>query len=271
MAFKRLAFIFLALAGLTAQPAAAQNHSGGGPGGMPAELASRDHPIPQATDFNLITAVDVSDSITRSDEFLQYSGLARGVVDPAFLGRLAEGTERRIGFVAITWSSGGAVNVIVPWTVIETRADAERVAAQFESAPRIDRSTFGRYRPLTSSVDRSSTGMTDIAEAIQSAVQMSLTAPYTARRSVINILSNGVDNNGQDPSTIRDQAISMGITINGIVFGDRDDLPDYFRQRVIGGPGAFLMTINQPADLPKVLEKKFWQDMIAALTEPSAG
>ncbi len=257
-------FVTALLAGF---PAAAQNLAGSGP----SALASREHPRPQATDFNLITAVDVSDSITRNDEWLQYNGLARGVVDPAFLGRIAEGTEQRIGFIAFTWSSGGEVNVIVPWTVIETRADAERVAAQFESAPRIDRSTYGRFRPLSSSVDRRGGGMTDIAEAIQSAVQLSLTSPFTARRSVINVLSNGVDNNGQDPSTIRDQAISMGITINGIVFGDRDDLPDYFRQRVIGGPGAFLMTINKPTDLPQVLEKKFWQDMIAALGEASAG
>lgn len=250
-------------AALAALPAAAQDAAG--------VLASRDHPVPQATDFNLITAVDVSDSITRNDEWLQYSGLARGVLDTHFLARVAEGNEQRIGFMAFTWSSGGAVDIIVPWTVIESRADAERVAAQFDSAPRIDRSTYGRYRPLSNNVDRTRAGMTDIAEAIQSAVQMSLAAPYRARRSVINILSNGVDNNGQDPTVIRDQAIGLGITINGIVFGDRDDLPDYFRQRVIGGPGAFLMTINKPADLPQVLEKKFWQDMIAALTEPAAG
>ena len=93
MALRALAIIFLALAGLTAQSAAAQS----GPDGGPSGLASRDHPVPQATDFNLITAVDVSDSITRNDEFLQYSGLARGVVNPAFLGRIAEGSEQRIG------------------------------------------------------------------------------------------------------------------------------------------------------------------------------
>lgn len=263
MLYRLLSIALFALALLAAGTAAAQD--------APASLTSRDHPLPQATDFNLITAVDVSDSITRHDEWLQYSGLARGVVDAHFLARIAEGSEQRIGFMAFTWSSGGAVDVIVPWTVIESRADAERVAAQFDAAPRIDRTTYGRYRPLSSSVDRSRAGMTDIAEAIQAAVQISLAAPYRARRSVINILSNGVDNNGQDPSVIRDQAIGLGITINGIVFGDRDDLPDYFRQRVIGGPGAFLMTIYKPDDLPQVLEKKFWQDMIAALAEPNAG
>jgi hypothetical protein len=261
MLFRALTVVIVFMGWLL--PAAAQDGSDA--------LASRDHPLPLQTDVNLITAIDVSDSITRHDEWLQYSGLARGVVDAEFLARIAEGAEQRIGFAAFTWSSGGQVAVVVPWTIIETRADAERVAAQFHAAPRIDRSAFGRYAPLTSSVDRSRGGMTDIGEAVESAVTLSLSAPFPARRSVVNILSNGVDNNGPAPDAVRDHAIRLGITINGIVFGDRDDLPDYFRDHVIGGPGAFLMTVNKPDDLPRALERKFWQDLIAALAEPAAG
>src|SRR3546814_5769445 len=103
MLFRLLTLFLFSLLSL---PAAAQDG--------PAALASRDHPLPLATDFNLITAVDVSDSITPDDEHLQYSGLARGVLDPQFLARIAEGAEQRIGFVAFTWSSGGQVGVIVP-------------------------------------------------------------------------------------------------------------------------------------------------------------
>jgi len=260
--------LITALTALAGLPAAAQERAAQP---APDSLASRDHPMPVATDFNLITAIDVSDSISRRDEWLEYEGLARGVLDAQFLARIAEGSQQRIGFVAFTWSSGGQVAIVVPWTVIANRADAERVAGQFDAAPRIDRSAFGRYRPLSSAVDRDRGGMTDIGEAVESAVRLSLTAPFSAQRSVVNILSNGVDNNGPSPDGMRDRAIRMGITINGIVFGDRDDLPDYFRQHVIGGPGAFLMTIQQPADLPKALEKKFFQDLIAALAEPAAG
>lgn len=260
MLFRALATFLLCMTWL---PAAAQDASGA--------LASRDHPLPLQTDVNLITAIDVSDSITRQDEWLQYSGLARGVVDREFLARIAEGHQRRIGFAAFTWSSGGQVAVVVPWTVIETRADAERVAAQLDAAPRIDRSAFGRYTPYSSSADSYRGGMTDVGEAVESAIGLSLSAPFAARRSVVNILSNGVDNSGPEPDAVRDQAIRLGITINGIVFGDRDDLPDYFRDHVIGGPGAFLITVEKPADLPRALERKFWQDLIAALPEPSAG
>jgi hypothetical protein len=264
MLTRLLTSVLFGLACLTALPAAAQ-HNGA------ATLASRDHPLPLATDFNLITAIDASDSVNRHDEALQYDGLARGVVDTQFLSRVAEGSERRIGFLAFTWSSGGRIEVVVPWTVIETRADAERVALQFGAAPRIDRTGFGRYAPLSSNTDRDRGGMTDIAEAIQSAMQLSLDAPFRAPRVVINILSDGVDNFGQNPTLARDLAVGMGFTINGVVFGDREDLPEYFRENVIGGPGAFLMTIRETVDMPEVLEKKFLQDLIASLPEPAAG
>lgn len=260
MLFRLLTFFLICF---TVSPAAAQD--------APSSLASRDHPPHVATDFNLITAVDVSASISQHEEWLQYRGLALGVLDPGFLARIAQGAEQRIGFVVFTWSSGGQVDVVVPWTVIATRADAERVAAQLNAAPRIDRSGFGRYGPASSAPTRPGGGMTDIGEAVQSATALGLGAPFAARRSVVNILSNGVHNDGAPPDAVRDQAIALGMTINGIVFGPRIDLPDYFRSHVIGGPGAFLMTVTQPSDLPQALQKKFWQDLIAALAEPAPG
>ncbi len=262
MLFRRLIPALFGLAFAAAAPATAQDLVG-------AALASREHPMPVATDINIITAIDVSDSITQQEERLQYGGLARGVVDPRFIARVAEGPKQRVGFVVFTWSSGGDVRIIVPWTVIENRADGARVAAQLDAAPRIDRRGFGMFRP--SSLDQGARGMTDIAEAVRSALEISMTAPFPAGRSVINVLSNGVDNNGQDPRVVRDQAIRLGVTINGVVFGNMPDLPDYFRRNIVGGPGAFLMTVQKPEDLPVVLEKKFWQDLIAGLPTPTAG
>lgn len=262
MLFKRLIPALFGLILAAAGPAAAQQAGVVG-------LASRAHPMAPATDLNIITAIDVSDSITRQDEWLQLSGLARGVVDPRFLARIAEGSEQRIGFLAFTWSSGGDVNIIVPWTVIRGHADGERVAALFDAAPRIDRRGYGMYKP--SSLDQGERGMTDIAEAVEAALNIATSAPYSARRSVINILSNGVDNDGQDPRVVRDRALRLGMTINGVVFGSNQGLPGYFRDNIVGGPGAFLMTVQQPADLPTALERKFWQDLIAGLGAAAAG
>lgn len=230
--------------------------------------------MPLATDFNVITAVDVSDSITRHDEWLQYSGLARGVVDSGFLSLIGDGLMRRIGFMAFTWSSDGRMRVIVPWTVIAGREDAARVAAQLQGAPRIDRSHYedNHQTPEATAVNlpAATGGMTDIAQAVGAATRFAANAPFQGRRAVINILSNGVDNAGFGPSLARDEAVRQGATINGVVFGGHRDLPAYFRQYVIGGPGAFLITVQKPADLPRALEKKFWRDLIAGSMAPAS-
>ncbi|HIC82207.1 MAG TPA: DUF1194 domain-containing protein, partial [Kiloniellaceae bacterium] len=97
---------------------------------------------PLSTDFNLITAIDVSDSISRHEEWLQLTGLSRGVVHPGFLSLVREGLMQRIGVMAFTWSSDGQVRIVVPWTVIAGPEDAARVAAQLRDAPRIDRSHY---------------------------------------------------------------------------------------------------------------------------------
>ncbi len=228
-----------------------------------------------ATDFNVITAVDVSDSITRHEEWLQYAGLARGVVDPDFLALVDGGLMQRIGFTAFTWSSGGQMRVIVPWTEIAGPEDAARVAAQLKAAPRIDRSHYDGHDQVPDAVHElvspSTGGRTDVAQAVATAAGFAETAPFQGRRAVINILSNGVDNTGSQPNLRRDEAIRKGATINGVVFGSRRDLPAYFKQNVIGGPGAFLMTVRNPADLPEALERKFWHDLLAASDSNASG
>src|SRR3546814_19195308 len=128
MLFRTLTFFLVCVGCLaTAAPAVGQDRA--------AVLASRDHPLPVATDFNLITAVDVSASITPQEEVLQYDGLARGVVDAQFLARIADGAERRTAFAAFTWSSGGQVAVVVPWAVHATRPAPAPVAAPFNTSP----------------------------------------------------------------------------------------------------------------------------------------
>lgn len=230
--------------------------------------------VPQRdTDFNLITAVDASDSITRHDEWLQYSGLARGVVHPKFLSLIGKGFSKRIGFLAFTWSSDGEMQIIVPWTIVASSQDAAQVAALLRNAPRIDRSYYdGNHQTPEEIRDEPMPpdgGMTDIAAAIDAATRLSIDAPFRGRRTVINILSNGIDNAGSPPGPLRDEALRRGVTINGVVFGGRRDLPAYFERNVIGGPGAFLMTVREPLDLPTALEKKFWRDMIANILATS--
>ena len=81
------------------------------------------------TDANLVTALDVSASIMRHEEWLEVEGLAKAVVSGAVLDAIAGGEYGRIGFAVHTWSSGGRFEIVVPWTLIASPGDAEGVGA----------------------------------------------------------------------------------------------------------------------------------------------
>ncbi|RUU38970.1 DUF1194 domain-containing protein [Mesorhizobium sp. M6A.T.Ce.TU.002.03.1.1] len=64
------------------------------------------------TDANVVTAIDVSDSISRYEEWLQQTGLVRALVHPDFLRAATAGPRRRIGFAVFTWSSDGKFDLL---------------------------------------------------------------------------------------------------------------------------------------------------------------
>lgn len=217
-----------------------------------------------ATDANLVTALDVSDSIMRHDEWIQFDGIARAIVDPAFLRAVARGPHGRVGFSVFVWSSGGEPRVVVPWTTIGSREDAERIAARLRATLGIDRS--GYRRPDNDS-DIGPPGerlQTDVSRAIDFATDMITEAPYAADREVINICSNGVDNVRGHPEAARARALATGAIVNGVVIGAHPDVTDYFRRHVRAGPGSFVLEARQPGAIADAMLTKFLRDLIAA-------
>ena len=115
-------------------------------------------------------------------------------------------------------------------------ASARRFASELAEAPR----SFGDLTSISAGIDF---GIAQIAQA-----------PFEAKRRVIDISGDGEDNNiGREVTEARDEAIAKGITVNAIVvlddtILDQNDLPyltpeleRYYRDNVIGGPGAFVM------------------------------
>ena len=79
-------------------------------------------------------------------------------------------------------------------------------------------------------------------------------SPHQGGRRVIDVSGDGTNTNGTEPSTARDAAMALGITINGLVILNEQEMPwmpwhthppggldEYYRQNVAGGPGAFVM------------------------------
>jgi hypothetical protein len=112
--------------------------------------------------------------------------------------------------------------------VVKDRASAEQVAALITAAPR---RIFG--------------GGTSLSGAIDFSVQLLNGSPYRGIRKVIDISGDGSNNLGRPVEQARNEALQQGIRINGLPILELEkDLDQYFRENVIGGPGAFIIPVQ---------------------------
>ena len=210
------------------------------------------------TDVNIVTALDISDSVDAQSSRIEIDGMAQAILAPEILGAIQAGRHGRIGFAVFAWHEG-AYPALVAWTVIGSAADAQGVAARLRADLPIDAAALG-------SAD--SPRMTDLSGAIDHGAMLLLSAPFATDRMVLNVIGNGWDNVGEAPEYARDRLLAKDAIINGVIVGEDPVLADYFRQNVIGGPGAFLITARDKSAITSMLARKFLRDV--AMTTPGA-
>jgi hypothetical protein len=187
-------------------------------------------------DLLLVLAADVSRSIDAAKFQLQRDGYAAAVANSRVLDTIRAGRNGRIGLTFIEWSGIGAQRVVIDWMAVGDAGSAKDFGDRLLESPR-------------SFADR-----TSISGAIEFAMAALTRAPFHAPRQIIDISGDGTNNSGRDVTELRDQAIAKGITINGLAILSENPLPwnpehtnppggldQYYRDNVIGGPGAFVM------------------------------
>jgi len=216
---------------------------------------------PLATDVNIVTALDISDSISLDDIRLELQGMAQAIQDARVHRAIQAGANRRIGFAVFAWHRN-RFPVAVPWMVIASPEDARRAARAIEA------------RMLVNVAYESREGeqwyigrLTDLSQAIDHASEMLRLAPFAGARMVINIVGNGEDNVGEEADAARDRFVARAGTINGLVLGDDSAMVAYYGQQVIGGPGAFVMSTADPPSMADAFVRKFLADMVAAVPD----
>jgi hypothetical protein len=141
-----------------------------------------------------------------------------------------------IGLAYVEWAGVEYQRLVIPWTRIASRADAEDWAAALGRAP------------------RQSLSWTSISGGIEFSRQVLAEAPWQAARRVIDVSGDGVNNSGPPAEEARDRAVAEGITINGLpilndqrTFSLRPSPPlhEYYRDSVVGGPGAFVIAVEE--------------------------
>ena len=210
-----------------------------------------------STDANIITGLDVSSSINAQETMLQIEGMAQAIRSPAVLAAIQHGQSGRIGFAVFVWADGDYPE-LVSWRTIGSAEDAEAASQEIIS----------RLQSLIDSSSRSVGTLTNLSGAIEHATQMLQQAPYSTKRAVVNIIGNGEDNVGEDPTRARAALLAQGATINGVVVGGDPAVLNYYRQQVIGGRTAFVLPADKAETLVQVFAMKFVSE-IALHVQPA--
>ncbi len=189
-----------------------------------------------AVDIELVLAVDVSRSIDDDEYALQKRGYAEAFTNPAVLNAIRANPNQRIAVTLVEWAGSDFQRVVVPWTMVSDEESGKLFSEAVLAAP------------------RSFWGWTSISGAIDASVPL-FGRGYAGTRKVIDVSGDGVNNSGRPAAAARDDALAVGITINGLVImNDKPNpgfiqrpqppLDEFYRDNVIGGPGAFLVSID---------------------------
>src|SRR6201994_1128106 len=215
------------------------------PGPQPAQ--QRAETDANAVDVQLVLAVDVSYSMDMDELAIQREGYAQAIVSKEFLQALKTGPNGKVAVTYFEWAASSDQKIIIPWRVIDGPESADAVAAEIAKAP----------------IRRAS--RTSISGAINFAMPLFDESPFKGLRRVIDISGDGPNNNGAPVTGARDAAIEKGVTINGLPIMvkepsystmDIDNLDYYYEDCVIGGPGAFVVTIKDRDKVKEAIRTK---------------
>jgi hypothetical protein len=208
-------------------------------------------------DLLLVLAADVSRSIDEDEFSLQRKGYAAAMTDPRVLRAIAAGGGHAIALCFVEWAGPSEQKIVVDWTVVRDEEAAAGVAATMLSAP------------------RSFVGRTSISAAIDFAMQHLAEAPATGDKRVIDISGDGTSNSGRPVTEARDEAVAKGVTINGLAIINTQagpgyashtqppgGLPKYYEDNVIGGPGAFLLQVENFGTFSDALTRKLVAEIV---------
>ena len=189
--------------------------------------------------------MDCSWSVNASEYALQAGGVAAAFSDPAIIAAIADGHHGRINVLVVHWSTSGTQKIAMPWTTIATPGDAIRFA---NAAARMSRKTVN--------------GGTSISGALQFSQNAFKTVPMRADRRVIDVIADGENNDGNRVEDMRDAVVRQGTTINALaVINEVSYLHYYLRNRVIGGPGAFVERAGDYFDFERAFKKKLMREI----------
>lgn len=211
--------------------------------GLPAVPASAQ----EVVDIELVLAVDVSLSMSYDELKIQRDGYVAAITHQTVIDAIRKGAYGKIAITYFEWAGDQSQYMVVPWTIISSRADAEAVAAKITASP------------------PNSARRTSISGGLRYAQDLFAESPVRSLKRVIDVSGDGPNNQGEFVNDVRDEVIKAGVIINGLPLMtdggvssafDVADLDEYYTNCVIGGPGAFVVPVNEWTQFPEAIRRK---------------
>jgi hypothetical protein len=212
----------------------------------------------EQVDLLLVLSSDVSRSVDHPKFLLQREGYAAAISDSQVLDAIKSGPHQKIAICFVEWSGFGAQKLVINWTRVDGAAAARKFGDQLLELPR-------------SFADR-----TSISGGIEFSNAQFANAPFEAPRRTIDVSGDGTNNAGRDVRVTRDEVLAQGVVINGLVIlSDRPvpwnaehtnppgGLEKYYRDNVIGGPGAFVLVAENFQSFGRAIVKKLIAEIAA--------
>ena len=216
--------------------------------GLAAPAAADDIPV----DLELVLAVDVSGSMDEGERALQRGGYVQAFLHPEVIAAIGSGVYGRIAVTYVEWAGPRSQEVMIPWRAVDGQASAEGFAAALRAAP-------------TSHIHG-----TSISGALAFASTLFDANGFAGARQAIDVSGDGPNNMGPPVTPVRDAVVARGVTINGLPLTLHAGGPEgmgygglaaglldlYYEDCVIGGPGAFFLSVQAPEQLADAIRRK---------------
>ncbi len=200
-------------------------------------------------DLELVLAVDISLSMQVDEQQLQRNGYVAAFRDPALAAAVAAGPQGKIAVTYFEWAGAGIRGSQVPWRLIDGRASARKFADELAAKP------------------IQSARMTSISGGLRYGAELIATSGFEGLRKVVDVSGDGPNNSGAHVETARDELLKAAITINGLAimlqsvgpWGGYFEIPNldrYYRDCVIGGPGAFALAVREKSKFATAIRQK---------------
>ncbi len=194
--------------------------------------------------LELVLLADASGSIDPDELAFQRQGYALAITDPAVVAAIQNSIYGNVAVTYVEWASNTAV--VVPWMIVDGPDTAEDFATALIGPP------------------RQAYGSNAIGGALLDAKRLIEQNDIFAPRAVIDFSGDSIRNSsGPGIAQAQAEVLAAGITINALPILRPEDgrraganLEEEYATRIIGGPGAFMVTAEGRTSFAETVRRK---------------